>query len=275
MSRAPFFKLFFSDLVGDTLALSDAEMGSYMLLLGAMWNGGGALPNDPGRLARIARCSPKAWGRRWQTLAPYFDADAATISNKRLLSERQKVEAIRADRSAAGKRGAEAKSLKNHDAASANASANDQANDKQPDTRKNLAPSGASETPDAMAWKEGVSLLMANGRMTEKAARSMFGKLLRDHRLAAHQLRPSILTAQQGGTPDPQGYLTAAARGIASRLGNRQAPPVQDVATWEPDVWRIAVANYRSEGAWDRGAMGPSPGEPGCLAPAAVLAEAA
>ena len=42
--------------------------------------------------------------------------------------------------------------------------------------------------------------------------------------------------------------------------------------SWEPDVWRSAVRNFADDGAWSD-QMGPRPGEPGCLAPAAILAE--
>lgn len=270
MSRAPFLKLFFSDLAGDTLSLSDAEFGSYMLLLGAMWNAGGSLPKEPARLARIARCSPKVWGRRWAVLAPFFiEAEDGGVTNERLLAERQKVDAISAERAAAGKLGAKANALKNNNPGAANGPANEA----QPNVR--LSPTGA-ETPDAMAWKEAVLLLTTRGRMDQRKARAFFGKLLRDHRLEPHKLRPSILNADQHGTPDPQGYLSGAAR----RLGQGAASEAKarpDVSGWARDTWAVAVDRFRAEGAsaWDCAVMGPPPGEPGCLAPADLLKAAA
>lgn len=123
MSRQPFFKLFFSDLVGDTLHLTDAEMGSYILLLGAMWNAGGPLPNDPKRLCRMARCSPRSWPARWEVIGPYFEVGPDGISNPRLMKERTKV-TLEADlKRKIGARGNEAKRLKRLKAANAGANA--------------------------------------------------------------------------------------------------------------------------------------------------------
>ena len=138
MSAKPFFKLFFSDLAGDTLHLSDAEFGSYMLLLGAMWNAGGRLPSDPARLARIARCSPKVWGRRWSVLASYFDHDDGHVSSARMTREIKKVEYLTAERSAAGKRGNEVKALKYKKPATANASAKRTQPEPEPDIEAGL-----------------------------------------------------------------------------------------------------------------------------------------
>lgn len=266
MSRAPFFKLFFSDLVGDTLSLSDAEFGSYMLLLGAMWNGGGHLPNNPARLARVARCSPKLWPRRWAALSGFFSEDGDTVSNARLLSERQKVESISAERSLSGKRGAEAKALKSLGLAQAKASAND----KQPEPEPEDHSVKASVTLDQRAWREGVALLTANGRMQDKTARSFFGRLLRDHKLEPHQLLATITAAEVKGTADPQGYLKAAAKRIGQDKGG--TTPLVLVETWDDDVWRTALDRYRSLGAWSE-TMGPPPEGPGCWAPPHVLAE--
>lgn len=118
MSSAPYFKLYFSDLAGDTLDLSDAEIGSYVLLLGAMWNAGGALPNEPKRLARIARASARAWPKRWAALREFFIESEAEITHKRVTFEREKVSLIAQNRSAAGDASAYAKSLKSNDTGS-------------------------------------------------------------------------------------------------------------------------------------------------------------
>lgn len=126
-------------------------------------------------------------------------------------------------------------------------------------------PVGA-ETPDKRAWREAVALLTASGRMKEPAARAFFGKLLRDHKLEPYRLLPSITAADLKGTPEPQSYLTAAAK----RLGASEAAqpkPVADVSGWSADVWAVAVQRYRDAGAWDDATMGPRPGEPGCRAP--------
>lgn len=126
MSSKPYFKLYFSDLAGDTLRLSDAEIGSYVLLLGAMWNAGGALSFDHKDLARIARVTPAKWGARWQRLKPFFVVKGGRVTHKRLTEERKKVDEISSVNSQNGTAGVEAKRLKRLGVDQANASENDQ-----------------------------------------------------------------------------------------------------------------------------------------------------
>lgn len=109
MPSKPVIQFFFSDFAGDTLGLSDAEVGSYLLLLGAMWNAGGYLPNDSNRLRRIARCPPRYWAERWAVLLPFFQIAAQGITNGRLLDDLAHVEATQAKRSQAGEKGAAAR----------------------------------------------------------------------------------------------------------------------------------------------------------------------
>lgn len=134
MSSTPYFKLYFSDLAGDTLHLSDAEMGSYVLLLGAMWNKGGALPLAPEKLARIARVSPAKWPVRWAALVDFFIVEGESVTHKRLTAERKKTSGISELRSEVGAAGAEAKRLKLLEAAQAIASGLDKQNGDIPDT---------------------------------------------------------------------------------------------------------------------------------------------
>lgn len=136
---------------------------------------------------------------------------------------------------------------------------------------RGIIPVGASETPDGKAWREGVSLLTANGRMQEKPARAFFAKLLKTYRLEPYRLAPSILKAQNTGTLDPQGYLTGCAKALS--LNETDAKPLAVVESWDDDTWRSALSGFRERGAWDRAVMGPLPDEPGCWAPAAVLTE--
>lgn len=122
MSSAPYFKLYPSDFAGDTLHLSTEEMGAYFLLLIALWNAGGQLPNEPKLLARIARVSLRSWPPRWAALASFFEIKGGVIAHSRLTPEREKVSAISAERSASGVAGGNAKALKNKGTGLANAS---------------------------------------------------------------------------------------------------------------------------------------------------------
>lgn len=116
-------QLYVSDFVGDTLMLSAEHVGAYMLLLIALWNAKGTLPNDEKKLARVARVSLKKWRAIAPDLMPFFEVDEATITHGRLQKELQKSERQSQSRSAAGAMGAAAKALKNKQAGQATASA--------------------------------------------------------------------------------------------------------------------------------------------------------
>lgn len=85
-------------------------------------------------------------------------------------------------------------------------------------------PSSASPVsdPNKLAWQYAVEVFREGG-MTEAKAKALFGKLLKDHRLEPRQLLPALAQAQANATPDPQGYLTAAAQ----RLSGARGAPTQ------------------------------------------------
>jgi uncharacterized protein YdaU (DUF1376 family) len=121
MSERPFMQLYVSDFIGDTLQLSTEQIGAYMLLLMAMWNGGGKLPSDEAKLARVARMSVKKWKAIADDLMAFFDVDGDHIRHNRLTKELQKSESKSQSRASAGAAGGAAKALKDKDARVANA----------------------------------------------------------------------------------------------------------------------------------------------------------
>lgn len=123
MSERPFMQLYVSDFIGDTLHLSSEQVGAYLLLLMAMWNADGKLPNDEAKLARVARLSLKKWRSVAPDLMPFFEQDKDHISHGRLTKELQKSERQSQSRSAAGARGFAAKVLKSNTRPQANAQA--------------------------------------------------------------------------------------------------------------------------------------------------------
>jgi uncharacterized protein YdaU (DUF1376 family) len=84
MSEQPYMKLWVGDFASDTLHLSYGEVGQYMLLLMAMWRGGGSLPNDPKFLKRITR------GPVRPAVMAYFSVEGDKITQKRLAVELKK-----------------------------------------------------------------------------------------------------------------------------------------------------------------------------------------
>jgi hypothetical protein len=139
----------------------------------------------------------------------------------------------------------------------------------QPQT---AAKRGPPPDPNAEAWGRAVAVLRSGGRTSETAARSFFGKLLKETKLEARDLLPSVVACEGKGTHDPQGYLRQAARAVAERRGTVEVTPESRVAGWGDGEWRAAVEMFRDEGRWGD-ACGPMPDEPGCPAPPAILAE--
>lgn len=111
---------FTDSYLADTIDLSDAEHGSYCLLLMAMWRAGGSLPDEPGLLSRIAKVPAKAWPKRWLVLSRFFSRTSEGRLTQKKLSETYRKAIEKRDRYIEnGKKGAEAKALKNKETAQA------------------------------------------------------------------------------------------------------------------------------------------------------------
>lgn len=123
MSERPFMQLYVSDFLGDTLALSTEQIGAYLLLLMAMWNAKGTLPDDDAKLARIVRMSVKKWRSISPELMVYFDRFEGIVSHHRLTFEIEKSERQSESRASAGARGGAATALKNNKQRPASAAA--------------------------------------------------------------------------------------------------------------------------------------------------------
>lgn len=118
---APFMQLYVGDYLADTLDLTTEEHGAYLLLLMTLWRHEARLPNDPSKLARIARVSPRRWHLVWGSIGKFFFIDGDQIGNQRLDREHEKAASISEKRSASGAKGGRAKALKDNDQPMANA----------------------------------------------------------------------------------------------------------------------------------------------------------
>jgi uncharacterized protein YdaU (DUF1376 family) len=119
MSEQPYMKLWVGDFTSDTLHLSYGEVGQYMMLLMAMWRGGGSLPNDYKFLKRICR------GPVRPAVMAYFVVEGDRITQKRLAVELKKAK----EKSASAAESARAKYRKDKDAPPANGHANAERSD--------------------------------------------------------------------------------------------------------------------------------------------------
>lgn len=279
MTERPFFQLYVSDFVGDTMHLSAEQVGSYLLILMAMWNAGGALPDSDSKLATISRMSVKKWRAVADDILAFFERADGLITNPRLSKELQKVEGKSQKRSAAGARGAEAKRLKNNDAASANASglpehspeARYQNNDKLPAQKSEAA--RAPDRYDGLLDK----LLEANGIREFRAERHVglmnLGPIiaLLD---AGLDLDLDVLAAIRG-KPNPAARGWSYFEGQTREHAQRRRSAASLLGSMGPvksTDWRSWLTAYRDSKLWNP-PLGPKPDEAGCRAPPELLGE--
>jgi uncharacterized protein YdaU (DUF1376 family) len=284
--------LFVADYLADTSRLTLTEHGAYLRLLMDYWRNG-APPDDDATLARILGIDRRAWCKLRAQIAPFFVIQNGRWTHKRVEQE------LAGARERSGKAAEKAKTAATRrwqlererrggpeaDAPSIAPSIPGPMPGALPQAMPEQCPSpvtcsvpteqaqSAPEDPNKEAWRRGVALLTRAGRMAEPKARSLFGRILSDNTgTEARDLLPYIVKAEGLGTQDPQGYLIACAKAVAQRRaqGGASAP---NVAAWDADVWRVALQRFKADPAAWSDAMGPKPGEPGCLAPADLLAE--
>ena len=225
---APFMQLYVGDYLRDTRHLTAEQHGAYLLLLMAMWNADGTLPNDHKKLARLASCTPTRWSKISADVMAFFEVDGDTVTNRRLSLELKKASEKSIKRAIAGRAGVAAKSMKSLVASSANDGALlKHSSEPEPEYSSEDKSSDAVRVVvdhDRDAWNQAVTLLTGQGGMKAEKARPFFGRLLRDNGLEARDLLPSISKATVSGTQDPQGYLTRAAQAVAKRRSEPAKP---------------------------------------------------
>ena len=121
MTKPHYMQMNWSDYFADTGHLSRGDHGAYMLLLGRMWVAGGALPNDPKRLAALALCGPREWAKVWPSIEGFFQVEGDYITQKRLAAEYDSAVVKCSKRLEAGRAGGRANALKNKERGLANA----------------------------------------------------------------------------------------------------------------------------------------------------------
>lgn len=271
MSERPFMQLYVSDFLGDTLDLSTEGIGAYMLLLMAMWNAGGTLPDDEAKLARITRMSVKKWRAVAADLLIFFVRDQGRITHRRLSKELQKSETKSELRASAGKRGGEAKALKDKSAALANAIPLPQ---HLPDTRSQTVIEPIAQQPIAEPRKEPMLL----DRLFEAAGIAGFRE---ERHPGLLRLGPALSWLDRGYDleRDILPVIRDRARNKTFRSWDYFTDAIVDAATAKIAIpqrpaeavvdWNSRLNAWREDGTW--GAWGPKPGDPGCRVPPELL----
>lgn len=120
MSRARkldiWMPLYIADYAKDTFHLTRDQHGGYLLLIMAAWVSGGRLPNDPPRLAAIAKATPREWAKLAPVLLPFFKIRGEWLVHKRISEERQRAEQVSDAKRKNGQRGGRPKSKSKADA---------------------------------------------------------------------------------------------------------------------------------------------------------------
>lgn len=266
MSERPFMQLYVSDFVGDTLHLSTEQVGAYLLLLMAMWNAGGSLPNDEVKLARVARMSVKKWRAVAADLLAYFTVDGDAVRHNRLTKELQKSEGKSNSRASAGAKGGRAKALKDKNASVANVTDLPQ---HLPDTRYQIE--AASQLGErAFLYDRLIEAASTRGQCHQSLAMGI-GPMT-DLLAKGFDLETDILPViRERANPSIRSWSYFVTI-IVQRQAERAAIPTK---TKKPATdWASRLNAFAEDGTWSTG-WGPRPGDPGCEAPSELLARLA
>lgn len=91
----PVLPLCVGDYLQDTMHLTRAEHGSYLLLIMAYWAKGGPLENNDPALQSISKCPDSEWIRTRKVLEPFFDVSNGVWKHKRIDADIEKTSKIR------------------------------------------------------------------------------------------------------------------------------------------------------------------------------------
>lgn len=292
--------LYIGDYLADTRHLTTEEHGAYLLLLMTYWRIGGPLPDDDVKLSRMAGLTLKRWLGMRKTIIEFFRAGEGQLVSTRAQRE--------IDNSKKRSEVARAKAMKRHGTDDAAASAQQCTDDEErvkngqsPYTRPRASPSPSPLSP----LSEESPLPPADPanaviRSLDETISEIFG---------AEQARPyphatdrviANRMLEAGATPE---LLAGVFRAICQRMKSqgRRRPdnlkffdgPVSDAlaesarpARKEPDPlpsagqhmdheyfrWKARIEGWKMKRLWDAD-WGPSPVQPGCLAPPELIKE--
>lgn len=177
MPSPAWMPLYVADYLADTGHLGALEHGAYLMLIMHYWRAG-ELPADDVALARIARTTPKEWGKVKSAVLDFFTPD---MRHARIDSELAQAEAITDARRAAGRIGGKARAKQMLSGATGLPQANGRQSvtQSQSPLQKNPFPNGKGpESPDAELYRRGKEVLGGNsGGMIRKLIKAKGGDI--------------------------------------------------------------------------------------------------
>jgi uncharacterized protein YdaU (DUF1376 family) len=280
VAEFPVLPLFTDAYLSDTLHLTTAQHGAYVLLLMAAWRSKDcSLPDDDAFLSKITRMDRRTWLANKATVMAFWTlGEDAKFRQGRLSDERKNVEAKRASKTAAGK----ASALKRHERSSTELPTEAQRNSTIPSpspSREEVIrpkpPAAASDLfqdqhiekprkrrgyPDEFStlW----SAYPTDPGMSKLEAFKAWDRLDQADkaRLLASVPGWKAWTAKQG-----KDYRMLH---LCRYISQRRFETVQEVAVGD---WPKRLAWARENRQWPR-KWGAMPGQPGCEVPAHLLA---
>ncbi|MET3890406.1 uncharacterized protein YdaU (DUF1376 family) [Bosea sp. OAE506] len=233
-NRRPWMAFYVSDYLCDTLHLSAAQHGAYLLLISHYWVHG-SLPNDEAMLQRIARLTTDEWATSRDTLAAFFKPGWVHSRIERELLEAQVKYEKRAN---AGRYGGKASGASRRNGRS-NAEAmlpeclKQEGSNAEPTTTTLYSVSKdtgvtALEVPSAptiadprtMLFRVGVPAIRQLTGKSDGATRALIGRWLKTARDDCKRLSRVIEDAQDAKPADPVAWIEAA---LQQRPGHQQS----------------------------------------------------
>lgn len=271
MSAPPYMRLYWGDYSRKTRHLKRAaEHGAYLMLIGALWDGGGKLPADDDTLASHAMLTPKEWASMKAKIMPFFKVSRGFLTQARVTEELAKYRDTSGKRKQAGKAGGRASRGKDGGNGEANALQMPTQSESKSEEETPLPPKGAARRKPEVALPadcpsaELVAAMQAEAR--EAGANLDVG-------FEARQFR-DWWTAKDGRNRDWDACWRTWAR---RAIGRAPKTAVAALSARQPgsddDLWRRRIREFKSNRYWPTDDAGPRPGAPGCQVPPAILAE--
>jgi len=86
VSKLPYLPFYVGDYLGKTQHLTTEQDGAYVLLLFALWQRGGSIPNDDRLLARLTKTG-RRWGHVKKAILPFFKIKDGLLFHSRVDEE--------------------------------------------------------------------------------------------------------------------------------------------------------------------------------------------
>ena len=202
-----------ADYLKDTRHLSTREHGAYFLLLMHAWTGGGELPVDETRLARIAGMSPKEWRYSREIILDFFVLVGNSYRHKRIDAELARADEFIEQKRSAGKASAAARAQRTLNGRSTDVPTGTpterQREANQIQIQSTNAKALGGEPPGDQVkslFEAGVGLLTKTGS-TASTARSLIGKWRKAHSDA--DILAAFVACGKAGAVDPIPWIAA------------------------------------------------------------------